>query len=97
MFMRGEFLLHDVGALSKDKSKSQLFRAELACLIAKGNVKKAIMRLNHEREHNQFRIKDPRVTSEAEDLAELGNTFLMASDPAAAGNVFKPPLILRLT
>ena len=94
MFMRGESLLHDVGALSKDKSKSQLFRAELACLIAKGNVQKAIMRLNHERERNQFRIKDPRVTSEAEDLAELGNAFLMASDPAAAEECFQAAIDL---
>ena len=89
MFMRAEYLLHDCGALSKDKNKSQLFRAELACLIAKGNLTKAIQRLTQEREQNQFHIKDPQVTSAAEDLAELGNAFLMASDPAAAEECFQ--------
>lgn len=89
MFMRAEYLLHDCGALSKDKNKSQLFRAELACLIAKGNVGKASQRLAQEREQNQFHIKDPQVTSAAEDLAELGNAFLMASDPVAAEECFQ--------
>lgn len=95
MFMRAESLLHDAGALSKDKFKAQLFRAELACLIAKGNVNKARERLTQEREHNQFRLKDPRITSAAEDLAELGNAFLMASDPSAAEECFQAAIDLE--
>ena len=94
MFMRAEYLLNAVGMLSKDKNKAKLFRAELACIIAKGNVKKAIMRLTHERESNQFRIKDPRVTSAAEDLAELGNIFLLASDSVAAQECFQAAIDL---
>ncbi len=95
MFMRAEYLLHDCGALNQDKNKSQLFRAELACLIAKGNVMKAIARLTQEREQNQFQLQEPLPTTVAQDLAELGNAFLIASDPIAAEECFQMAIDLE--
>ena len=94
MFMKAESLLHDVGALSKGKDQTQLFRAELASIIAQGNTQRASARLAQERSLNKFLIKDPRVTTQAEDLAELGNAFLMASNSAAASECFQSALDL---
>ena len=89
MGMRAESLLYDVGVLSKGKDQAQLFRAELACIISKGSTQRASERLQQERDHNQFRIKDPLTTTQAEDQMELGNAFLMASNPTAAGECFQ--------
>ena len=97
MLMRAESLLRDVGALSKGKDQAQLFRAELACIISKGSTQRASERLAQERELHQFRIRDPRVTSEAEDLVELGNAFLMAGESAAARESFQSALDLDHT
>ena len=94
MFMKAESLLHDVGALNKAKDQAQLFRAELASIIAQGNTQRASARLAQERSINKFLIKDPRVTTQAEDLAELGNAFLMASNAAAASECFQSALYL---
>jgi tetratricopeptide (TPR) repeat protein len=94
MFMKAESLLHDVGALNKAKDQAQLFRAELASIIAQGNTQRASARLAQERSINKFLIKDPRVTTQAEDLAELGNAFLMASNAAAASECFQSALDL---
>ena len=97
MLMRAESLLRDVGALNKGKDQAQLFRAELACIISKGSTQRAIERLAQERELHQFRIRDPRVTSDAEDLVELGNAFLIAGESAAARESFQSALDLDHT
>ncbi|MCE9620434.1 MAG: hypothetical protein K8R92_11095 [Planctomycetes bacterium] len=91
---RAECLLREAVRVSQGKNRSQLFRAELATLLAAADAGRARARLMEERTKHEFRFKDPASTTEAEDLAELGNAFLLASQPAAAEECFRAALEL---